>query len=213
MLTTRNAAIAAAALVAAALLAGLWAWPMLPSEMAVHWNAAGEADGAAGKAIGVLFLPLVAAAMAALLFALPRIDPLAKGYRAFRKEYDGLILVLVGFMGGIQGAVLAWNLGYRFDLIRFVGPGVGLLFFCLGAVMPQFKRNWFAGIRTPWTLSSDRVWDETHRHGGFLFRAAGVLACLGAVVPDYGIALVFVPIVAASLWTLIYSYLVYRKGS
>lgn len=213
MLTTRNAAVLAAVLVLAPLAAALLAWPALPSEMAVHWNAAGEADGVSGKAFGALFLPLLAAALAGLLFLLPRIDPLAKGYKAFRKEYDGMILVLVGFLAVIQGAILAWNLGFRFGFVQVIGPGVGLLFFYLGAVMPQFKRNWFAGIRTPWTLSSDRVWEETHRHGGLVFRAAGVLACFGAVFPDQAFALVFVPIMAAALWTPIYSYLVYRKGS
>ena len=213
MLTTKRAILISALLAGASLAAGLWAWPSLPSAMATHWNSAGAADGVSGKAFGVLFMPLLAAGLAALLFALPKIDPIAKGYQAFRKEYDGLVVALVAFMTLVHGAVLAWNLGARFDFVQVIGPGFGLLFYYLGAIMPQLKRNWFAGIRTPWTLSSDRVWDETHRFGGRLFRIAGVMAVFGAVFPDSAFLLVFLPIVASALTVAVYSYVVYRKGA
>lgn len=213
MLTTKRAMILAAVLAAAPLAAGLFAWNALPEMMATHWGPDGTADGWSGKAFGVFFLPLLSAALAAFLFVLPKIDPLASGFKAFRKEYDGLVVVIAGFMALIQGAILAWALGARFDFVQIVGPGIGLLFFYLGAVMPQMKRNWFAGIRTPWTLSSDRVWEETHRVGGKAFQAAGVLAILGAVFTEYGFALIVVPILAAALGVTLYSYLVYRKGA
>lgn len=203
--------LATGLLIAAMLVAGLLAWNALPETMATHWGADGVADGWSGKAFGVLFLPLLSAGIAAALFALPKIDPIAGDYKAFRKEYDGLVTLIAGFMALVQGAVLAWNLGARFDFVQVVGPGIGLLFFYLGAVMPQMKRNWFAGIRTPWTLSSDRVWDETHRVGGKAFQAAGALAILGAVFTDYGFMLVVVPALAAALGVTAYSYLVYRK--
>jgi uncharacterized membrane protein len=203
----------AAALAAAPLAAGLFAWDALPEMMATHWGPDGLADGRSGKAFGVLFLPLLSAALAGFLSALPKLDPLAAGFKAFRKEYDGLVVLIVGFLALIQAAILAWNLGARFDFVQVVGPGIGLLFFYLGAIMPQMRRNWFAGIRTPWTLSSDRVWEETHRVGGKAFQAAGVLAVLGAVFTDVGFALIVVPALAAALGVTLYSYLVYRKGA
>lgn len=213
MLTTKRTIVFTSLLVAASLAAGLAAWPSLPESMATHWGAGGEANGTSGKAFGVLFLPLLAAGMAAMLFALPKIDPIAKGYGAFRKEYDGLILALVGFLTLVQAAVLAWNLGARFDFVQVIGPGFGLLFYYLGAIMPQLKRNWFAGIRTPWTLSSDRVWEETHVFGGRLFRLCGVMAVFGAVFTEFAPVLIVLPIVASALTVMVYSYLVYRKGA
>ncbi len=213
MLTTKRAVILTGLLIIASLAAGLIAWPSLPASMATHWGASGDANGYSGKAFGVLFVPILSIVMAALLFLLPQIDPLAKGFRAFRKEYDGLVLLLIGFMTLVQGAVLAWNLGARFEFTQIIGPGIGLLFYYIGAIMPQMKRNWFAGIRTPWTLSSDRVWEETHRVGGKLFRISGFLACLGAVFPDQAFLLIFIPIVASSLGVIVYSYRVYRKGA
>lgn len=212
-MTTRASAIAAAGIVSAMVLAGLVFWPHLPSSMAIHWNASGNADGYSHKAIGLFLVPAIAAFMALLLFLLPSIDPISRNYAAFRKEYDGLILIIILFFALVQGMVLAWNFGARFDIIRIIAPGVGLLFYYIGAIMPQMKRNWFAGIRTPWTLSSDRVWEETHRIGGTIFRIAGAAACLGAAFPDLAFALIFVPIVLAAVGTTVYSYLVYRKGA
>ena len=168
---------------------------------------------ASSKAFGIFLLPVISALIAALLFALPSIDPIAKGFKAFRKEYDGLILVVLAFMALVQGMLLAWNLGARFEMLQFLAPGIGLMFYYIGAIMPQMKRNWFAGIRTPWTLSSDRVWEQTHRVGGTLFRIAGVSACLGAVFPDFAFALIFIPVVVSAIGTTVYSYLVYRKGA
>ena len=73
------------------------------------------------------------------------------------------------------------------------------------------KRNWFIGIRTPWTLSSERVWDRTHAIGGKLFRLAGVIA-LGGIIFT-GIAWLFIlgPILVISIYLVVYSYLEYRR--
>lgn len=211
MLTTKKAIYLSGAVIAAMIFAGLVFWPSLPSVMAVHWNAAGVANGTSGKVFGVFFVPLLAATMAALLFWLPSADPIAKGFKAFRKEYDGLILLLVGFLAVVQGLVLAWNLGARFDLIRVLGPGIGFLCYYIGSIMPSMKRNHFAGIRTPWTLSSDRVWNKTHRLGGRLFRVSGLLAGLGGVFTDYALPLILIPIGVSALWATVYSYIEYRE--
>lgn len=211
MLTTKRAIFLAGAMVAATFAAGLVAWPSLPDAMTIHWNAAGEANGVSSKAFGVYFVPFLSAFLAALLFWVPEIDPIASGFKTFRKEYDGLVLMIVGFMVLVQGLVLAWNLGMHVDFIHILGPGIGLLCYYLGTIMPRMKRNHFAGIRTPWTLSSDRVWDATHRHGGDLFRLSGVLAGLGAFFPEYALLLILVPIGFSSLWVMAYSYIVFRR--
>jgi len=211
MLTTRRAGIAATVIITAMFVAGLLAWPHLPEIMAIHWNASNVADGTVHKFLGVFSAPVIATALAALLFWLPSADPLRRSFKAFRREYDGLILLLLGFFLLMQAMVLAWNLGARFEFSRILAPGVGLLCYYLGSIMPRMERNHFMGIRTPWTLSSDRVWRATHRHAGYLFRISGVLASFGAVFHDYAFALILGPIVLTALWATIHSYLVYRK--
>jgi uncharacterized membrane protein len=91
-------------------------------------------------------------------------------------------------------------------------PALGVLFIFVGYLMRKAKRNFFIGIRTPWTLSSDRVWDETHRVGSVMFMVAGVLAFLGSLFGGTtAFWLIFVPIMASVLVTLVYSYILYQR--
>jgi uncharacterized membrane protein len=77
--------------------------------------------------------------------------------------------------------------------------------------MEKAKKNWFVGIRTPWTLSSENVWEKTHKIGAKLFKAAGITALLGVLAPAYSFFFILGPILAASLYLVLYSYLEYRK--
>jgi uncharacterized membrane protein len=104
-----------------------------------------------------------------------------------------------------------WNLGGGLS-VRFVVPvGIGILFYYSGALCLRAKRNWFIGIRTPWTLSSDKVWKKTHQLGGRLFQIAGVLAVVGAFLGKYALYLVIVPVISLSIFIVFYSYFVYKK--
>lgn len=212
--TTKGAAFIVGALLLLTGSATAYFYKDLPQALVTHWDASGRPDGAAGKSWALLSLmPAAGALVALLLFALPAFDPIDKGYKDFRKEYDAMIILLVAFFCLMQGVTLALNLGLRLDLGRFLAPAVGLLFFGLGTLMPGFKRNWFAGIRTPWTLSSDAVWKKTHEHGGVVFRLIGILACFGAVLPRYSFYVMSVPIILGAAWVTLYSYLVFRKGA
>jgi len=57
-------------------------------------------------------------------------------------------------------------------------PALGILFYYCGILIENAKRNWFIGIRTPWTLSNEKVWERTHKIGGKLFKIAGLIAFL-----------------------------------
>ena len=59
--------------------------------------------------------------------------------------------------------------------IARVSVALGALFVVLGNYMPKMRRNFFVGIRTPWTLADEDVWFRTHRLGGVLFVIGGVL--------------------------------------
>lgn len=210
---TRDAVLIVGAMLLASALMTAYFYKDLPQTLATHWNASGEAKGTADKSWGVFLVPLIAAFLSLLLFALPSIDPLDKGYKDFRKEYDWLIVLLAAFFSLLQVMIVVWNLGVHFNFSRFIAPLVGLLFYFLGVLMPGFKRNWFAGIRTPWTLSSDAVWKKTHDLAGTVFQLAGILACFGAVLPRYSLYFLFVPSILGAAWVTLYSYLVYRKGA
>ena len=94
---------------------------------------------------------------------------------------------------------------------RLMAPAMGFLFFYCGILIKNAKRNWFIGIKTPWTLSSDKVWDKTHKLGGKLFKIMGVISFLGIIFPNYFVWLLLVPILAITLFILFYSYFEYQK--
>ena len=114
----------------------------------------------------------------------PRIDPLRKNYAAFRDWYDGFILAFVLFMLAIQCQVILRGPGHRISMNLVMPVLVGLLFLYCGFFLERVEPDWFAGIRTPWTISSPAVWKKTHMPGGKLFKVAGIVSCAGSLVPD-----------------------------
>jgi uncharacterized membrane protein len=90
-------------------------------------------------------------------------------------------------------------------------PALGILFYYCGILIENTKRNWFIGIKTPWTLSSEVVWNKTHKIGGKLFKVVGIIAFLGIIFPNYAFFLILFPVIAVSIYTVIYSYFEYRK--
>ncbi len=184
----------------------------LPERLATHWNASGQADGTSGKALGAFLLPAISAALSLLLFVLPSIDPMREGFSVSRKAYDRMVMALAVFFFLLQMMILSWNLGVRFDFSRFLMPALGALFFSIGTFLPGIRRNWFAGIRTPWTLSSEEVWTKTHVQAGAVFRLIGVAACFGALFPRSALALLVIPTLVGLAWLTFYSYLAYRRA-
>ncbi|MEM1674114.1 MAG: SdpI family protein [Candidatus Bathyarchaeia archaeon] len=198
-------------LAALSLCVSVCLYPLMPEKVASHWNVRGEVDGYLPKLWGLFLLPIIFTGVALLLIAVPRIDPLKENIMAFRKYYDGFIILFSLFLFSIHLQVILWNIGVRVSPATTVPIGVGLLFFYIGILCENSRRNWFIGIRTPWTLSSDRVWEKTHRLGGKLFKAAGVIAMLGALIQEHAFILILAPIIFAAAYTIVYSYVEYQK--
>jgi uncharacterized membrane protein len=149
-----------------------------------------------------------------LLFLLiPNIDPLKANIAQFRDAFNLFIVLIVGFMVYIHALTLLWSLGYTgFGMSRAMMPALGVLFIFVGYMLRKARRNFFIGIRTPWTLSSDRVWDETHRIGATLFTISGVLALLGSFFGGMtSFVMIMVPILGSTIFLVIYSYILYQK--
>ncbi len=212
-MSTRTTTIIVLITIAAATLAGLLLWNRLPDQIASHWNIHDQVDGYLPKFWGVFMLPLVALGMFVLFLAIPSIDPLKANIAQFREAFNLFIVLIVGFMLYLYGLTLAWSLGYdNFKMSGALLPAIGLLFIFIGLMMRQAKRNFFIGIRTPWTLSSDTVWNETHRIGAVLFMISGALAFIGGFFGGMtAFWLMFAPLVGSTAFLLIYSYVLYRR--
>lgn len=212
-MNTRLTTILVLILILAATVAGLSLWNRLPEQMASHWNIDDQVDGYMSKFWGVFLMPLVTLGMLLLFLVIPNIDPLKANIAQFRDVFNLFIVLIVGFMVYIYTLTLLWNLGYtNFGLGKAMMPALGVLFIFIGYMLPKAKRNYFIGIRTPWTLSSDRVWDETHRIGAMLFTISGVLALLGSFFGGItSFLMIMVPILGSTIFLVIYSYIIYRR--
>lgn len=189
----------------------IYFYPQMPERIASHWNAQGQVDGYMSRFWGLFLMPFVLVGLALLFTAIPRIDPLKTNIEKFRKYYDRFIILFFIFMLSIHFQIILWNLGIEISPNIIVPIGIGLLFFYTGVLCDNAKRNWFIGIRTPWTLSSERVWDKTHKVGGRLFKIAGVIAFIGIFFERYAVFFILVPVFLLVLYTFIYSYFEYQK--
>jgi len=190
---------------------GVYLYPQMPESMASHWNAQGQVDGYMSKCWGVFLMPLASLFLFLLFLLIPKIDPLKVNIEKFRNYFEGFIILIILFLFYIYLLSLAWNLGFRFDMGQFLMPALGVLIFFAGVMMEKAKRNWFVGIKTPWTLSSDEVWEKTHRIGGKLFKIAGVIMLFGVFLPNQSF-LVLIPLMGSVVYLIFYSYFEYQKS-
>ena len=193
-------------------LLGIWLYPKLPDTMASHWNISGSVDGTMPKFWGVFILPFVLVAIWLLLTFLPRIDPMRKNAAGFEKPFDLFMVGLVVFLFYIYTLCLIWNFGVNFNMNQAIAPGFALLLFIISVLLEGAKRNWFIGIRTPWTMSSDEVWRKTHKLGAILFKVSAVLALLAMFLPGSLVFLLLGPILISVVVTVVYSYVIYKKA-
>jgi uncharacterized membrane protein len=212
-MSTRTTTILVLCMILGAAVAGLILWNQLPGQMASHWNINDEVDGYMPKVWGVFMMPLITLGMFLLFLVVPVIDPLKANIAKFREAFNLFIVLIVAFMLYIHGLTLAWSLGYTgFKMSTSMLPAMGFLFIFIGFMLRKAKRNFFIGIRTPWTLSSDTVWDKTHQLGAVLFMVSGVLAFIGGLFGGMiAFWMLFVPLVGSTLFLLVYSYVLYQR--
>ena len=156
-------------------------------------------------------MPLIITGIAVLFLVIPKIDPMKENIEKFRRYYEGFIILLILFMVAVHVYTLLWNVGIRTDSNFVLSIGIGLLFYGAGVLTENAERNWFIGIRTPWTLSSDRVWRKTNRLGGKLFKIAGIIAILGVLFPRFITFFIIIPVLFIVVFSFVYSYLEYQK--
>ena len=186
-------------------------YPQMLGKIASHWNAKGEVDGYMQKFWGLYLMPIIIMFMYLMYLIIPKIDPLKKNIEKFRGHFDWFILLMMVFFLYIYSLTIVANLGYVYNMTTMILPAIGVLFIYISFLLKHSKRNWFIGIRTPWTMSSDLVWEKTHQLGSKLFMLAGILISLSVFVQALTIWIVVISALIAGLFPIIYSYFEYKK--
>ena len=186
-------------------------YPVLPERMVSHWNFAGQPDGYSSKEIGLFLFPFLSMALVVLLYFVPFFDPYAKSVGHFRKYYNEFIAVFTAFFLYVQLLVIALNIGLTLNMGQFFAPAFALLFYSMGVLISKSERNFFIGIRTPWTLYSEKIWNETHAFGSKLVKLSAVICLFGLFLPQHAFAFILVPIIISLFAAMVYSYLKFRQ--
>jgi uncharacterized membrane protein len=186
-------------------------YPTLSDPMPTHWNVAGEVDGWSSKAFGAFLMPLVMAFVVAVFAALPRISPRGFPVDSGSRAYRAMELATVAFLFCVHGVVLLSSTGTRVDVSILMPMLVGALFVILGNFMTKMRRNFFIGIRTPWTLADEDVWFRTHRLGGKVFVIAGIALMIVPFAGEAQYAAVTTIVIATAFIPIVYSYVIYRR--
>jgi uncharacterized membrane protein len=186
-------------------------YPSLPEQVPSHWNAQGQIDGYSSRGFAVLFFPGLTLAMYLLMIILPKFDPLKKNYQSFAVPYYWIRIMLIVFFSAMYVFTIQTALGADLDMNYFIIPAMSLLFIVTGLFLPKVKKNYFVGIKTPWTLASEESWDKTHALGGKLFVLVGLFGLLGLLFPSRSVLILIASVFAVVIFVFVYSYIIYRK--
>jgi uncharacterized membrane protein len=184
----------------------------LPNPLPIHWNAEGVANRFTPKPWGPFVFPLLMAGLWLVLAILPRISPKGFGIEPFARSYGVLKTVLLGFLLLLATDVFATAMGGAVLHQQWVFFGLGMLCVIIGNYLGKVSRNFFVGIRTPWTLADEEVWLGTHRLAGKTVMLGGALTgALGLLLRGPASTFAVVPVVAGWLVPSVYSYFLYRR--
>lgn len=183
-----------------------------PNMVVSHWNFQGQPDGYSSKTFNAVFFPLLLLGMYLMFILLPLLDPKKERYGEFEKVYHIFKTLILSCLFIIYLAAGFYNLGYAINIGIIIPLIIGLLMIIMGNYMGKLKKNWFMGIRTPWTLSSDNVWNKTHRVGGWMFIVFGLCIITSPMLsPDWGLAIFIGGAILAVVGTFAYSYIAYLQ--
>jgi uncharacterized membrane protein len=201
-----------AVIVAAAFAITALAYPALPDTIPLHWNLAGEVDHTGPKFPGVLILPAVLLLVAITLEAVPRISPRGFELDAASRGFRAIKLVTLLSLLVLHAVTLAASAGLPVRIGVFIPVSIGALFVVIGNYLGTLQKNFFVGIRTPWTLASDDVWFRTHRLGARMFTIGGVVMMFTGLLGPKAIMVSFMAVLAVIVIVpVVYSYRVSRS--
>lgn len=193
----------------------LYAWNQLPdgTRVPVHWGIDGQPDRYGGKAEGLLLAPGIALSLCLLFSIVPYIEPRRKNLLQSGGIFATIWVAMLVFLGGLHTALVANTLGYSVDIGTVVPMGVGALFVVIGYALRGVRSNFLMGIRTPWTLSSERAWEKTHKVGGIGFMILGLAFFVLPLLPQTGATVIVLvgAAIAMSAGLVVYSYVVWRN--
>jgi|SRR5579884_335695 len=202
------------AIIAIQVIVAVYGFVVLPDRVPIHWGANGEVNGYGPKWAGTFLYPLMSIGIYVLVRGLMAAGPRLGGRETTAANLKLAKLIMVGillFMLVVQLATTAAAMGISFDMSLVSTLAISVLFIFLGNYMGKMQRNFWMGIRTPWTITNAVVWERTHRLGGWLFVAVGLIGIVCSFIPALRLWAVPGLIIAICIFLCIYSYVCYQQ--
>ena len=182
----------------------------LPNIVPTHWDASGKVNQYGSKWISLLVMPASMIFTAIMAIGLPAISPEKFKVDSFRGTYNYIMVLVIAMMTALHIVILEATLNGSFPLERVMAAVLFGFFALMGNVLGKVRRNFWMGIRTPWTLADERVWDQTHRMAARIWTAGGALGVLLALIGvPFGIWMTY--LMAICFWPVVMSYVIYRR--
>lgn len=183
----------------------------LPDKIPMHWNISGQVDSF-GPKHDIFILPSIITGIYFAMLYIPLIDPKRANYGKFAGAYRVIRAVLVIILSEVYFVSTYSALGYKIDINRMGNLIIPFMLIGFGSAMGKLRHNYFVGIRTPWTLADEEVWNKTHQLGGKLWLIAGIIGLFASFFTGTWVAvLIFVLLITAVIVPVVYSYIVFKN--
>lgn len=192
-------------------IASYYLYPKMPERMPTHWNFQGEVNGYGSRFTALFLMPIILTAIYLLFLLLPKIEVYQENFEKFKNYFYGFKIAFMLFFITIYIAILLPNFGINVNMGYVMIPTLAVLFFYIGYMLKFTKRNYFVGIRTPWALANEKVWDKTHQLGSRLFMLFSLIMPFALFFTKMVLWFIFIPLIALVLFLFVYSYLEYKK--
>lgn len=186
------------------IIIGIFLWNSLPDVMAIHFGVDNEGNGFSSKAFAVIGIPM-------LLLAVEWIGALVTAHDPRKQNISpkmfSITLWIVPVISIVATATMySYNLGYSMNITFFAELVMGLAFVVLGNYLPKARQNYTIGIKTPWTLSNEDIWNRTHRLAGYLWVVGGITIVVFSLIGFTKVYLMIAIIAVMAVIPYIYSY-------
>lgn len=193
------------------ILIWIYIYPMLPDSIPVHWWFDGKPDRMGSKLTNLIAFPAIALVLIIVFAFLPKLDPKKENYDKFGKPWEILQFSIIWFMLYMYIVTNFVTLNPEYNISKFIMFGIWVLFLIIWNYMWKIRQNYFVGIKVPWTLANEEVWNKTHRFGGKMFMLAWILFILNAFFLRQVVGVFTVAICLMVFSPIIYSYVIFKK--
>jgi uncharacterized membrane protein len=209
---TRNVALLIGlGLCLAAIASSVWAYPLLPQRVPTHWDLAGNVNGYSSPAFAVTLTPAIMGLIWLFMLVLPAISP-----RGFRLDESAgafylAMLAVIALLLIIHVALLRAALTTSAPSFTLLFASIGALLIVIGSLLGSVKKNFWFGVRTPWTLASDEVWSRTNKLAGRLFVVGGAVVVVASFFGNAALPAMIAVVTLVAIVSIAYSYVVYLR--